>query len=265
MKSSLLLPFLLLFVFMNRAAAQDARSIMEQYQANAQIDFLTSEIEYNNHSKKGRVQNRKLKQYIKRRPETLDCYKLLLQFVEPGDVRGTATLTLQNDGRSDQQWLYLPALRGTKQISPSRRTNRFMGTEMTYEDLNNYLSEPIEEQQYKLLGEEVVHGVDCYVIEAVPSSNSEKKTSGYSKRQLWISKENYSNLKTVFYDKSGDKYKVYEAFGIDKIGNTTHYRPSRVTMKNLKTGNWTEVFYRNMEVNETIEDNLFTIAYLENN
>ena len=265
MKTSVLLIAFGLGAFLSIIHAQDANAIMEQYQSNAKIDFLTSEIEYNNHSKKGRVQNRKLKQYIKRRPETIDCYKLLLQFVEPGDVRGTATLTLQNDDKNDQQWLYLPALRGTKQISPSRRTNRFMGTEMTYEDLNNYLSEPIEEQQYKLLNQEAVNGVDCSVIEAVPSTNSEIKMSGYSKRQLWISKENYSNVKTVFYDRSGDKYKVYEAFGIDKIGNTSHYRPSKVTMKNLKTGNWTEVFYHNMQVNETIEDNLFTIAYLENN
>ena len=265
MKISAFITVFGLVAFLQCTIAQDANTIMEHYQLNAKIDYLTSEIEYNNHSKKGRVQNRKLKQYIKRRPETLDCYKLLLQFLSPGDVKGTATLTLQDNDKNDQQWLYLPALRGTKQISPSRRTNRFMGTEMTYEDLNNYLSEPLEEQQYRLLKEEVVNEVECYVIEAMPLTSSEKKNSGYSKRQLWISKDKYSNVKTVFYDRSGEEYKVYEAFEFDKIGNSNHYRPSRVTMKNLKTGNWTEVFYRNMQVNETIEDNLFTVAYLENN
>ena len=265
MKTPVLLLVFGLSMFIYMTNAQDAKTIMKHYQTNAKIDYLTSEIEYNNHSKKGRVQNRKLKQFIKRRPETVDCYKLLLQFVAPGDVKGTATLTLQNDEKNDQQWLYLPALRGTKQISPSRRTNRFMGTEMTYEDLNNYLSEPLEKRNYKLLKEEAVNGINCYVIEAIPSTAKEKQTSGYSKRHLWISQENYSNIKTVFYNKSGEKYKIYEAFDINKVGNSTLYRPSKIIMKNLKTGNWTEVFYRNMQVNEMIEDNLFTVAYLENN
>jgi hypothetical protein len=127
------------------------------------------------------------------------------------------------------------------------------------------LSEPLEKRNYKLLKEEAVNGINCYVIEAIPSTAKEKQTSGYSKRHLWISQENYSNIKTVFYNKSGEKYKIYEAFDINKVGNSTLYRPSKIIMKNLKTGNWTEVFYRNMQVNEMIEDNLFTVAYLENN
>lgn len=256
---------LILFFISFLCNAQEANTIMQRYQENAEIDFLTSEIEYNNHSKKGRVQNRKLKQFIKRQKETKDCYKLLLRFEEPGDVRGTSTLTIQNSLKNDQQWLYLPALRNTKQISPSRKTNRFMGTEMTYEDLNNYLSEPLNAHQYKLLREEKLNKKACYVIEAIPTLEEEQKNSGYSKRLLWIDKNDYSNLKTIFYDKSGNELKVYEAFEIKVIDDSNHLRPHRITMKNLKTGNWTEVKYSNISINKAIEDNLFTVAYMENN
>lgn len=265
MKSLQILFSFLIYISILIINAQDANTIMERYQTNAKIDFLTSDIEYNNHSKKGRVQNRSLKQFIKHRPETNDCYKLLLKFEAPGDVKGTATLTIQNNNKNDQQWIYLPALRSTKQISPSKKTNRFMGTEITYEDLNNYLSEPLESHQYKLLKEQKINGTNCFVIEAIATVKEEQKNSGYSKRHLWIDKDNYSNIKTVFYDKKGEEFKIYEAFDINKIGNTSHFRPSRITMKNLKTGNWTEVYYRNIMVNQTIEDNLFTITYLENN
>tara|TARA_Y100001933_G_scaffold187753_2_gene186787 strand:+ start:15825 stop:16580 length:756 start_codon:yes stop_codon:yes gene_type:complete len=243
--------------------AQSANTIMQRYQENARIDFLTSEIEYHNHSKRGRVQTRRLRQFIKRRPETQDCYKLTLRFEEPADVRGTATLTIQNNLKDDQQWLYLPVLRRARQISPSRMTDRFMGTEMTYEDINKYLSEPRGSYAYRVVDKETVNGSDCIVIEALPVLGTERKNSGYSKRLLWINNKNYTNVKTLFYDKSGQELKVYEAFGIEKVKGANHYRPKRATMKNLKTGNWTEIFYHNLQVNKAIPDRTFTLAYLE--
>ena len=236
--------------------------VMKTYQDALQVNDLKSGIEYHNISRKGKVQERKLQQFIQKRPEGKNRYNLLLQFTAPLDVKGTGTLTWQHEDADDDQWLYLPALRTSKRISPGRKTDRFMGTEITYEDLSNYLSESLEKYDYQLTGEERRKDADCYVIEATPTDAQEKKNSGYSKRVLWIAKDTYVNVHTEFYDKKGALLKEYSAWDIESVGG--HYRPLRAKMDNVQTGNKTEVIYAGIQIDTGLESDLFTKTYLEN-
>jgi hypothetical protein len=58
----------------------------------------------------------------------------LVIFSDPADVRGTALLTIEEHGREVQK-LYLPALGRVQTISSSQKSDRFMGSDFTYEDL----------------------------------------------------------------------------------------------------------------------------------
>jgi hypothetical protein len=42
---------------------------------------------------------------------------------------------LENEGRSDDLYIYLPAVRLTRRISASQRADSFFGTDLTYEDV----------------------------------------------------------------------------------------------------------------------------------
>ncbi|MCZ6805367.1 MAG: outer membrane lipoprotein-sorting protein [Deltaproteobacteria bacterium] len=61
--------------------------------------------------------------------------KALLRFLYPETIRGTAVLVLENEERSDDLFVYLPAVRLTRRLSSSQRGDSFFGTDLSYEDV----------------------------------------------------------------------------------------------------------------------------------
>jgi len=57
-------------------------------------------------------------------------------FHDPADVKGSALLTFSHKTESDDQWLYLPALKRVKRIASADKSGAFMGSEFAYEDLS---------------------------------------------------------------------------------------------------------------------------------
>lgn len=237
-----------------------ADQIIEKYQAATSIDDLQSTLKYKNTSKKGRVQERTLEQFILQKDAATNTYNFLLKFVAPADIRGTSTLTIQHADKADDQWLFLPALRSAKRISASKKGDRFMGTEMTYEDLSNYLSEPMADYNYELTGEELIDGKNCYKITATPIPSS---TTQYSQRILWIDKVTFLQLKADFYNKKGALMKVFTAKKVQKIAGTNFHKAHYIQLENLLTKNKTEVFYSNFVINKGVDQSIFSKSYIE--
>ncbi|HCM05717.1 MAG TPA: outer membrane lipoprotein-sorting protein, partial [Oceanospirillales bacterium] len=67
-----------------------------------------------------------------------DGDKGLTIFDTPKDVKGTAFLNFSHIEKSDDQWLYLPALKRVKRISSRNKSGPFMGSEFAYEDLSSF-------------------------------------------------------------------------------------------------------------------------------
>lgn len=233
---------------------------MQAYQAATTIQDLRSELTYVNTSKTGRQQTRQLEQYILRTSPTENTYNLLLRFTAPGDVAGTSTLTIQHETKADDQWLYLPVLRNAKRISASNKADRFMGTEMTYEDLSTYLSEPLEDYHYELLGEGQVGERTAHKIRAIPAAGTPTQ---YSSRTLWLDTETQLMLRTDFYDLQGNLLKVFTASDLRQVAGSQVWRAHQIRLENRQSGNRTEVTYRNFVIDQGVEDNLFTKTYLE--
>jgi outer membrane lipoprotein-sorting protein len=243
--------------------APNGLSLMQQYQEAIRIQDLTSQIQYKNISRRGQVQERTLTQHIRRSAEGEDVYQLLLTFEAPVDVKGTRTLTWQHVDKPDDQWLYLPAVNATKRISASRQGDRFMGTEITFEDLSNYLSEDLEAYAYTLRPEAERNGTLCWVIEAVPTAAEEIKNSAYGRREIWLAKDSWVNVYTAFYDKKDVLIKTYEAWDIAPVDGSTMQRARRARMSNLVTGNKTEIEYDAMRINTNLSEAIFSRSNLE--
>ena len=63
--------------------------------------------------------------------------KSLLLFSQPKEIKGTAFLNWDRvDGKGDDQWLYLPALKKVKRIRTSDKSRSFQGSDFSYEDLS---------------------------------------------------------------------------------------------------------------------------------
>ncbi len=66
--------------------------------------------------------------------------KRIIRFLTPADVKGTSLLTFDYENKTDDMWLYLPALRKTRRIVASEKAKSFMGSEFTYADIAVHFS-----------------------------------------------------------------------------------------------------------------------------
>ena len=207
-------------------------------------------------SKTGAIKERKLVLYTLAGPDYLD--KSLIRFLAPRDVENTGLLTWEAMDGNDDQWLYLPAARKAKRIASSAKKNRFMGTDFAYEDLH---PENPGVHRYALVGSENVDGQDCLVIEAVPATERQATDSGYSRRKLWIRKDNLLTVKREYYDKQGKLEKVEERRKPVNVTGSV-WRVDEVEMHDVQNSTRTILQVERRRFNAGLKDSFFTEAEL---
>lgn len=177
--------------------------------------------------------------------------KSIMFFLSPADVRNTSFMNWSYDeeGKDDDQWIYLPALKKVKRISSDSKSDYFMGSDFTYDDLGD--RHPSEDT-HKLLREEKINGEDCYVVESIPKEEDYM----YSKTVTWVSKDKWIGLKKEFYDEDGDHLKNLTVEKYDKIDGFWVILHSE--MHNIQKDHKTIMKLKNVKLNTGIDDGMFT-------
>jgi len=183
-------------------------------------------------------------------------------YQSPTNIKGTAFLTFYYVNKEDDRWLYLPALRKTRRISGSEKGDYFLGTDLTYEDIN--LGSKISETDYnhKVVGTEAVDGHKCYVMENIPKTDKLKKELKYGKTKSWIDAEIWMVRKAEFWDVQGNLLKTLYLKDIKKIDGI--WKASTLHVKNHKTNHETYLRFSNIDYKTPIDDDLFTEESLVN-
>ena len=205
---------------------------------------------------KNRKETRTLKSYYKDLGggET----RTLVVFEEPAAVKGTAMLTWEHENGESDQWLYLPSQKKLQRIAQGSKKSYFMGTDLTYEDLE---PEQMTNFTYTMLEPETIEGNECYVIESIPSDKEKLKKSGYSKRTLWVRKDIYFTVKVEFYDQRGRLVKTQTNLDVENIGGTV-CRAKKAMMDNHKRKHKTLTAVKSDETDVDIDEAIFTDRYL---
>ena len=207
---------------------------------------------------KGREKQRirEIKRYQKFYRKGEFSSKSLLRFLKPADVKGTGFLMWEyrQTGKDDDQWLYLPALEKVKRIVARQKSENFMGTDFTYEDLGG---RNIDEDTYSLLGEEEIFNEDCYTLQVLPV----EKTSSYLKRIVWVSKKQWLLRKVEYYDRKGKLLKIFLIPEVSKNGN--YWTSSRLIMENVQKSHKTILNLSDVTYDSGIEDSFFTERFLK--
>ncbi len=177
------------------------------------------------------------------------------RFLEPSDVKDTTLLTYDYDDKDDDIWLYLPALKKVKRILSSNKDDYFMGSDFTYEDMEN---RDLKNWTYTLIGSETVDGVDCYVVEGVPANEKEAEESGYSKVTTWVGKKDFVDRRVDYTDKKNRLSKRLLLSEIRVIGDSGKPRPHRLLMENFITKHKTILEIRDIQLNIEVPDKVFT-------
>ena len=183
-----------------------------------------------------------------------DGDKGLIIFDRPKDVRGTALLTFSHKTGSDDQWLYLPALKRVKRIASNNKSGPFMGSEFAYEDIS---SQEVDKYTYTYLRDEEFDGQKCFVIERIPVDEK----SGYTKQIAWIDQAEYRAQKIDFYDRKKSLMKTLTMHGYKQYLDK-HWRPAELQMVNLQTGKSTTLSFADYKFKTGLEEGDFDQASL---
>lgn len=184
-----------------------------------------------------------------------DLSKSYMRFTSPADIDGTSFLTWENKDRDDDQFLYLPALQRVRRIVSSQKSNRFVNTDYTYEDLQ---SREVDQDTHTILREEKIDTYDCWVLESIPKRLDD---SQYGKRIIWVIKEIYLPLKIEFYDKRNRLFKIFTGKKFQKIDGIWTILDAE--MNDLKKEHRTLMKTDEIQYNRNVPDEVFTKGYMK--
>jgi outer membrane lipoprotein-sorting protein len=154
-----------------------------------------------------------------------------------------------SDGRADDQWIYLPALKRSKRISSDGKSDYFMGSDFTYDDLGDRHPDM---DNHKLLREETVEGKACYVVESTPRDGDYM----YSKTVTWVMKDSFLGLKREFYDDRNALLKILSIRKFDRIDG--FWTILETEMHNVQKDHTTVIKFTDVQKNKGIPDSKFT-------
>ena len=201
-------------------------------------------------NKKGEKRERSLSAFTKKEGEKKS--KSILFFNSPADVKGTSFLVWTDEKKQDRQWLYMPALQRTRQISASGKGESFMGTELTFFDMG---SQDVNDYNFTLLKEENVNSEMCYVIKAIP-----KKVEFYNEIIIWIRKTNYIPIKVDFYDTKGQYLKQGLFMNVKNVQGIN--TPTHIEVHNEQNGRKTIIDLKNIIYDSGLKDEIFTERFM---
>ncbi len=178
-----------------------------------------------------------------------DGDKSLSIFDDPRDVKGTAFLTFSHVDKSDDQWLYLPALKRVKRISSRNRSGPFMGSEFAFEDLSSF---EIKKYGYEYIGEEMLGGKPTSKVKLTPQD----KDSGYKYFYTWFSHEHFQPLKSEFYDRKGSLLKTLKLSNYKKF-DVGVWRATQMNMENHQKKRRTELHFNDFKFDTGLKSSDF--------
>lgn len=167
-------------------------------------------------------------------------------FRRPADVNKTAFLVWKDPGKSDDRWLYLPALDLVKRVSSADKRTSFVGSNFFYEDVSG---RAVGDDLHTL----VKTTKNYYVLENTPRSPDTVEFGSY---KMWIHRDSFVVVKAEYFDKKGTKYREYKATKVEKVQG--YPTVMRSVMKDLRTGGYTELSYRKVKYDVGLPERVFT-------
>jgi len=206
----------------------------------------------------GGERRRELSVYERRYPD--DEIKSVVFFHTPAEVKGTALLAFTHKGRQGEQWLYLPALARVRVISGSARREKFVGTDLTYHDLDliqEMTSWTEEDAQSKLLGDGELGGIAVHNIELAPR----REDIGYRKIVLALGRDDLVPRLIEFYEDGDAPLKRITQSEVRNVGPIPVAHRIEVQTPAAKSS--TTIDVSEVKFDQDLKDDLFTQRTLE--
>lgn len=216
----------------------EARAIFEQVEdRRSSINNETAVMEMTITDSRGRTRNRSMKMWAQNEGDNSSS---LIVFSDPGNVRGTAFLTIREDGDSSQK-LYLPSVGRVQTITAGERGDRFMGSDFTFEDLGD---QQAEDYEFVWLEEQD----SVYRVRA-----NKPESDQYSHVEFFIDRDRYTLNEIHYFNSEDEMIKRLEAEDFEQVTDEL-WSPSTMTMYDLREDRNTEITWSERETNVSIPD-----------
>jgi len=167
----------------------------------------------------------------------------LVKFTAPGDVRGMAVLTTEDD----LMYVYMPAFRRVRRVASHVRNQGFMGTDFSPDEMSNAAL------SVGWQGKIVDDDDEQWVLELVPKPGHE---TSYSKMRVTVLKSVYAAVKLECFDARGELVKTQTRSEWKTLGQVT--LPTLFTIEDHRTGSKSVMRLLDCRVNQGIPDSVFT-------
>jgi uncharacterized protein len=240
------------------ASAQDAREIVKKSHDVVKVSAFEAVSTLTITDSKGNQRIRKNSMASMSLPDGTE--KRIIKFVSPAEVRGTGILIFDYPEKSDDMWVYLPALRKTRRIVSKEKSKSFMGSEFS----NANMTAPgMDDFTYRLLDQENFQGKTCFVVESKPLSTDQEDEYGYSKSISWVDKNSYLVYQIHYFDFDGELFKTITNSEFRKLDEKKNkYMVTGMQAENHRNKRSSAMVMEKVAVTST-DPAYFTVAYLE--
>jgi hypothetical protein len=232
----------------NPQAAPDAAKIMQSvYQQNTSRD-MTLKATLDVFDKQGQMLRKK---FVLLRIGSLGDSKTLVRFTDPKEIRGVALLSVNQQGATDRQWMYIPATDRVRSVAPRERSERFVGSDFTYEDI---AEDPLDDFTYRLLSDnELIDGRKTFKIEATPVSADR---SQYKFIYYWVLQDVPCIIHAEMYDQDGHEVRTMHGSQLKKESGISGFR--HIEVDSVADGTHTIFTIDEAHFNTGLSPDLFT-------
>jgi outer membrane lipoprotein-sorting protein len=158
----------------------------------------------------------------------------------------------------NNMWSWNPTIQRLIKLPASMMAQGWMGSDFTNDDILKE-SSLVKDYTPKLLKTENVDNTKCWCIELKPL---EKADVIWGKIVLWVSTDDFLELKSEYYDEDGYLVKTHKAAKVATFDGRRLPSQLEITPAD-EPGNKTVITIQRMSFNATLDRNLFTQQYMK--
>lgn len=231
--------------------ADDARALMLRVFKRSNWRDMQGTIRLILTNKRGDQRRREIEMYSKRNDQ--DESRMLMRFVKPADVRGTAFLQVEHQNADDDRRLYLPAMRRVQRLSAAESGGNFMSSDFTYYDIG---MPKVEDWRFSFVDGKTIDGVQCKGLQGLPANADIKEETGYGKVIWYVDSTRLIALGAAYFDKEGVRFKQMHSRKVELVDGTLF--ATEMEMRDVTTGHMSEMIFEGLQTNRGLADSLFT-------
>ena len=177
--------------------------------------------------------------------------KQMIWFLEPKDDYGISFLKIEQAKEADFMNMWLPGFKKFRRISSQKKSDSFMGSDLSFEDMTN---RDLDEYEFEILEDSTTcyesTSEVCYKLLSKPKY----EFSEYSKHISWVTKNNFLAIKEESYNKKNEKFKI-KTLKYEKIEN--YFVMNELFVKNILKNTSTLLNIEKISINNGYSDDLF--------